>query len=226
MTVQQPKSVPGRTTNPKPPVMETPPDPGAARDEANRESTEEYEPPWWSRCFCLFQAAPRWLISMVLCAALLMLLALIPLPEQAATTRIVVVANPREIDEVESLEVESLESEDIDPIDVVPFEGDENWEGWGEERNEKRGKDGLKMRRVSEGSAAVVAAALDWLAMHQERDGGWDFDHTRGQCKGQCSHPGTVPPRATRRPQWHCYRFWVPVKPTGRDGTRRRSSVD
>ncbi len=39
-----------------------------------------------------------------------------------------------------------------------------------------------------------MAAALKWLSLHQERDGGWNFDHTRGPCKGQCSHPGMVPP--------------------------------
>ncbi len=39
-----------------------------------------------------------------------------------------------------------------------------------------------------------MAAALNWLAAHQERDGGWDFDHTKGPCKGQCTHPGLLPP--------------------------------
>lgn len=46
----------------------------------------------------------------------------------------------------------------------------------------------------SKGSEAAVANALEWLAAHQMADGGWDFDHTRGPCKGRCSHPGIGPP--------------------------------
>ncbi len=46
----------------------------------------------------------------------------------------------------------------------------------------------------TKGSEAAVAHALEWLAAHQMADGGWDFDHTRGPCKGRCSHPGIGPP--------------------------------
>ena len=67
-------------------------------------------------------------------------------------------------------------------------------EGLGEARGAKARKGMLDKWGGSEGSEAAVAAALKWLALHQERDGGWNFDHTRGPCKGQCSHPGMVPP--------------------------------
>jgi hypothetical protein len=177
---------------------------------------------------------------MVFHAALLMMLALITLPQQAAATRIVAVANPTDIEEVEN-----LESENIDPMDVTVFEGEAPAdaiaapsttavldvpslddlsagpaefklsdfgelsapsddlmnrigggisEGLGEARGAKARKGMLEKFGGSEGSEAAVAAALNWLAIHQERDGGWNFDHTRGTCKGQCSHPGIVPP--------------------------------
>ena len=56
---------------------------------------------------------------MVFHAVLLMMLALITLPEQAAATRIVAVANPTDIEEVEN-----LDNENIDPMDVTVFEGE------------------------------------------------------------------------------------------------------
>ena len=67
-------------------------------------------------------------------------------------------------------------------------------EGLGEARGARARKGMLEKFGGSEGSEASVAAALKWLSLHQERDGGWNFDHTRGPCKGQCSHPGMVPP--------------------------------
>ena len=56
---------------------------------------------------------------MVFHAVLLMMLALITLPEQTAATRIVAVANPTDIEEVEN-----LDNENIDPMDVTVFEGE------------------------------------------------------------------------------------------------------
>jgi len=67
-------------------------------------------------------------------------------------------------------------------------------EGLGEARGAKARRGALDKYGGSEGSEAAVAAALKWLALHQERDGGWSFDHTGGACRGQCSHPGMVSP--------------------------------
>ncbi len=41
-------------------------------------------------------------------------------------------------------------------------------------------------------SEEAVERALDWLARHQNRDGSWSFDHTRGACQGQCANPGRL----------------------------------
>ena len=42
------------------------------------------------------------------------------------------------------------------------------------------------------GSEAAVARALEWFANHQNSDGSWDFDHTRGECQGRCGNPGSL----------------------------------
>lgn len=42
----------------------------------------------------------------------------------------------------------------------------------------------------TEASEAAVARALKWLATHQASNGGWNFDHSRGSCQGQCKNPG------------------------------------
>ena len=41
-------------------------------------------------------------------------------------------------------------------------------------------------------SEAAVLRGLHWMASHQYPDGGWSFDHTQGECKGQCSQPGQL----------------------------------
>ena len=41
-------------------------------------------------------------------------------------------------------------------------------------------------------SEAAVALGLQWLANHQHRNGSWNFNHTTRQCRGQCSHPGSL----------------------------------
>lgn len=66
--------------------------------------------------------------------------------------------------------------------------------GLGEVRGAKARRAALDRWGGSAGSEAAVAAALKWLAEHQMQDGGWDFDHTKGPCRGRCSHPGMIPP--------------------------------
>ena len=66
--------------------------------------------------------------------------------------------------------------------------------GLGEVRGVKARRAMIEQYGGSEGSEAAVAAAPEWLAEHQMRDGGWHFDHTSGTCKGRCSHPGVMPP--------------------------------
>ena len=206
------------------------------------EAADDQKLPWLdhARRFVLFRAVPSWLISMMFHAALLMILAVVTLPETVAENRILAVANPTDVEEVEN-----LDNEQIDPMDVTVFEnqapadavaspmttetldvpslddvnaapdqfkledfgemtapsddlmdriGGGMAEGLGEARGAKARKGMIQKYGGSEGSEAAVAAALKWLSLHQERDGGWNFDHTRGPCKGQCSHPGMVPP--------------------------------
>ena len=87
---------------PRPACPSAPPDAGDDPAAGMRPSRGRH--PWWSRRFWLFQAVPSWLVSMVFHAVLLMMLAVVTLPEQAAATRIVAVANPTDIEEVENLE--------------------------------------------------------------------------------------------------------------------------
>lgn len=44
----------------------------------------------------------------------------------------------------------------------------------------------------NDASEAAVAAALKWLAEHQNGDGSWSFDHRGGKCKGRCKHEGEL----------------------------------
>ena len=66
--------------------------------------------------------------------------------------------------------------------------------GWARCVVPKRDEVAVEKYGGSAGSEAAVAAALEWLAEHQLHDGGWDFDHTKGQCRGRCTHPGSIPP--------------------------------
>jgi hypothetical protein len=47
-------------------------------------------------------------------------------------------------------------------------------------------------RGGSSASEAAVTAGLVWLTKHQYPDGGWSYDHSLGECGGQCSQPGTL----------------------------------
>lgn len=68
--------------------------------------------------FVLFNAVPSWMVSMMVHATLLMILALATLPDRLAEQQIVVVSQPNDVEEVEK-----LEREEIDPLDVDVFEG-------------------------------------------------------------------------------------------------------
>lgn len=209
-----------------------------ASPSAEEESTGETSTR--ARQFWLFQAVPSWMISMVVHAGLLMIMAVITLPDMVEEKRILAVANPTDVEEVEN-----LDNEQLDPVDAPVFEGAaaadtagapmttntldvpsledsgaapdqfklEDFgdmvapsndltdrigggmaQGLGESRGAKARKGAVERGGGSEGSERSVVLALKWLAAHQERDGGWNFDHTRGPCKGQCSHPGMIPP--------------------------------
>ncbi len=41
-------------------------------------------------------------------------------------------------------------------------------------------------------TAAAVAAALEWLTLHQQPDGGWSFAHQAKGCDENCTHAGTL----------------------------------
>lgn len=53
---------------------------------------------------------------------------------------------------------------------------------------------GRSMRRIQFSTPELdysIDKGLNWLARHQLPDGGWNFDHRHGECRGRCSHPGT-----------------------------------
>jgi len=60
---------------------------------------------------------------------------------------------------------------------------------------EGRGSSGVKKGLLKKyggnaASEAAVARALEWFARHQLRDGGWDFEHSKGIPGCNCSGPG------------------------------------
>ena len=38
----------------------------------------------------------------------------------------------------------------------------------------------------------AIQLGIAWLRGHQLSDGGWNFDHRPGRCKGRCDHPGSM----------------------------------
>jgi hypothetical protein len=50
----------------------------------------------------------------------------------------------------------------------------------------------LAARGGSAASEAAVERGLEWLALHQARDGSWRFDLSDCRCDGGCRNPGTV----------------------------------
>ena len=50
----------------------------------------------------------------------------------------------------------------------------------------------VEQRGGSVASEAAVARGLEWLARHQMKDGGWNFDHRHGDCQSRCSQPGNM----------------------------------
>jgi hypothetical protein len=61
---------------------------------------------------------------------------------------------------------------------------------------EGRGEAARKALVASGGGSAeseqAVALALAWLAQHQNPDGSWSWDHTKGPCQGRCTQPGNI----------------------------------
>ncbi|MEZ6124033.1 MAG: Hsp70 family protein [Planctomycetaceae bacterium] len=57
----------------------------------------------------------------------------------------------------------------------------------------KAGRSALVAQRGGNAaSEAAVMQGLSWMARHQYPDGGWSYDHSQGECKGQCSQPGQL----------------------------------
>lgn len=214
-------------TPPSPPPSDTPPPATASSF-------------WGAHRFLWFKAVPSWLVSMFVHAVLLVVLAVITLPETSSDEQIVAVANPSQMEEIENLDhavidpvdmtvfsnqavadapdipsttSESLDVPSLDDLGAAPEQfrlddmgklfaprddlmdriGGGMTEGLGDARSVKARKGMIEKWGGSEGSEAAVAAALKWLAAHQERDGGWSFDHQRGPCNGRCANPGLVP---------------------------------
>lgn len=47
-------------------------------------------------------------------------------------------------------------------------------------------------RGGSEASENAVGMALNWIAIHQNPDGSWSFNHRKGPCQGRCGNAGKL----------------------------------
>lgn len=74
--------------------------------------------------------------------------------------------------------------------DLLEKAGGPTGSGWGTRSGPAR--QALLSVGANTASEAAVAAALEWLAHHQQPDGGWNYDHRLGECGGRCGNSGTL----------------------------------
>ena len=64
--------------------------------------------------------------------------------------------------------------------------------GGGLEGRESNARSRLAAARGgSRASEMAVEQGLQWIILHQHKDGSWRFHHDQGSCDGQCANPGT-----------------------------------
>lgn len=112
---------------------------------------------------------------------------------------------PVEMENFSQFEVDSKEKIDMDVSDVElsvpdrPVEADvatgppvTNTKSEMGGRS-KAGRSALVQKRGGNAaSEAAVMRGLSWMAAHQYPDGGWSYDHSLGECQGQCADPGEL----------------------------------
>ena len=179
----------------------------------------------------LISDTPSWLVSMIFHMALLLMLALLTLPQDVFKNPIALLTNPTEIlDELEPLpepidteplpvsfgdpdlltsapldreeQVADFEPAEFDtPVKFRPGDADISVGGFpgdplapvGPPGGGPPGTKGPFGPRTKNLENKAIAAALKWLAEHQNYDGGWSFDHCRAPtCGGKCRHPGSL----------------------------------
>ena len=69
--------------------------------------------------------------------------------------------------------------------------GHARWPRIGRARR-RRGKALAMERGGSEASENAVGMALNWIAIHQNPDGSWNFNHRKGPCQGRCGNAGKL----------------------------------
>lgn len=114
-------------------------------------------------------------------------------------------SDPVEMEVVNQFEVENENNVEIDVNDMelnIPETLQVTEAPTGAQSNSKTGEmsgrssagraAAVSRRGGNAASEAAVTAGLQWLAMHQYPDGGWSYNHALGECKGQCSQPGSL----------------------------------